>query len=383
MNEQGHEKQSETVVSGIVVKKAIPMEPAKIQRIPKLNPRNAEYFNNTEIQEPEPIIDNILYPGLGILGAPNKFGKSYTVLLLCCDVATGDPFLGFQIKRPGRVLYLDLEGTEARTKKRLSKIGFPVMPEKLHIQYKDNVRTIDQGLLEQLSEWMKDNPDTILICIDMWKNVIGRTGRSEDSYTATNRMLTPLQAFAIKHNISVFITLHTRKGNTGYTPDDPFENITGSNAQFGTADCGWMLLGRRDEPNKRFVVLCRDNDEGQQEFEVTFENFRYKIIGTHEELQKERERIEYDNNPVVFTIKAMLENNDTWIVTSSELRTTILLKTGESFEGKNIGTMLDRKLKYLLGKYDNIMIIPPSKNGGIKGRKYTFKKRKLNQKPFI
>lgn len=354
----------------IILNQAVEIKPEpKTDDVPKFSPRTAEYFRTTEIEEPEPIIKDILYPGLALFGAPNKFGKSYTVLKLCCDVASGNQFMGKNILRTGKVLYLDLEGTEARTKKRLSKIGYPEMPENLSIQYKKGVKTMDDGFLQQLQSWIKDEPQTVLIVIDMWKNVKGATRIKEDDYTSVNRMLTPVQTLAIENNLSIMTTLHTRKQVSGYNTDDPFNEIIGSTAYFGTADCGWMLLGRRDEDKKRFFVLCRDNDEGQQEYEVEFKGFRYTIIGTREEVERDEAKRNYEINPIVFTIHQLLEKESSWTGTMTELNQQMLMLTGHNQTPKSLSYEI-KKLTFLLRKNDDIRIDFPNKNGGSKGRQY-------------
>ena len=355
----------------LIIHQAVEIKPDPKQEngIPKFAPRNAEFFRTAEIKEPEPIIEDILYCGLALFGAPNKFGKSYTVLKLCCDVASGHPFMGKKIIKAGKVLLLDLEGNEARTKKRLAKIGYAEMPENLLIQYRKNVRTIDDGFFQQLQTWLKDEPETVLIVIDMWKNVKGAVKIKEDDYSAVNRMLTPVQALAIENNVSIMTTLHTRKQVSGLSIDDPFNEIIGSTAYFGTADCGWMLLGRRDEDRKRFFVLCRDNDEGQQEYEVEFKDFKYTIIGTREEVEKEDERRNYENNPVVFTLKKLIEKDSVWTGTMTDLNRELVIHTGESKSPKSLNTVL-QKLAFPLQKYDNIRIVFPDRNGGKKGRQY-------------
>ena len=369
--------EDKSVTSGLVIHQAIPTQPANVPSVPKFHPKNAEFFNTAEIKDPEPIIETILYPGLGIFGAPNKFGKSYSVLLLACCVASGDPFLGFPIRRPGTVLYLDLEGNERRTKTRLERIGYPSMPEKLHIQYRMDVKRSDDGLLEQIKLWLSDFPDTSLILIDMWKNIAGAPRKNETEYDTVNRLLSPFQAFAIEKNFSIFLTLHTRKRNSKLIIDDPFEEITGSNAYFGNADCGWALLGKRSDKNKQLYILCRDNDEGQLEFEATFENYRYRIIGTREEVERDQERRNYEADPIVFTVRKMLETRDEWSATSTDITQMILLCTRQRLKTR-FGTSI-KPLIFPLLKYDHITVSLPSKNGGVNGRKYTFKKNKAEQ----
>ena len=289
--------------------------------------------------------------------------------------------MGKRIIRPGKVLYLDLEGTEARTKKRLEKIGYPDMPENLFIQYRKDVRTIDDGFIQQLESWINDEPETILIVVDMWKNVKGAVKIKEDDYSAVNRMLMPVQALATENNLSIMTTLHTRKQISGLTVDDPFNEIIGSTAYFGTADCGWMLLGKRDDDRKRFFVLCRDNDEGQQEYAVEFRNYHYEIIGTREEIEQDEAQRNYEANPIVFTLKQLIETDSVWVGTMSDLNRHLITMTGESKNPKSLNTAL-QKLAFPLRKYDNIRIEYPDKNGGSKGRRYKIYKPTPQQMQF-
>ena len=213
--------------------------------VPDLITYDADYFNNNDIPEPEPIISMILYPGLGMLGAPAKMGKTYMCLQLSCSVATGRPFMGFDVLRPGPVLYLDLQGTRARTKKRLHDIGYGKAPKGLMVTYE--ARATDTGLISQLEKWISSCSESpSLIIIDMFEQVKGSQRKTEDSYRADNRILEPLHDLALRHNICVLVVMHTRKGNKILPDDDPFNEIIGSVAQFGTADCAWMIIGKRN-----------------------------------------------------------------------------------------------------------------------------------------
>lgn len=340
------------------------------KEIPPLEIYNADYFNNTEIEAPTPIIDRILYPGLGILGSPAKMGKSYMVLQLCVAVTTGENFLGFTVERPGDVLYLDLQGTKRRTKKRLNNLGYETMPEGLSIAYR--ARKTDDGFIQQIEQWISSVKNPSLIVVDMVEQIKGNQRRTEDAYRADSRILEPLHDVAIKYNISILGVMHTRKGNAKFTPDDPFNEIIGSVAQFGTADCAWMIIGKRDEDKKRLSIICRDNDDGQEDFEAIFSNHRWSISGTVEEVAEKLAVQEYNNNPVVFTIRALIkESGGGWSGTMSDLTGEVATKTGAFVATPEKMKATVSKLAYRLS-CEGIEIEYPNKNGGIKGRRYKF-----------
>ena len=74
------------------------------------------------IEPPKYIVNSLLSEGLTVLAGPPKYGKSFLVLDLCCFVATGTPFLGFSTNQ-SKVLYLCLEDSKGRLKKRLQAVA--------------------------------------------------------------------------------------------------------------------------------------------------------------------------------------------------------------------------------------------------------------------
>lgn len=380
------EKQPEQVetVGDIVIHQAKEIKTEKKateEQIPPLETFSADFFNNTNIEEPTPIIDQVLYSGLGMLGSPAKMGKSYMMLQLAVSVATGSPFMGFKVERPGEVLYLDLQGTKARTKQRLFSMGYKSMPEGITLAYK--ARNTDNGFIAQVEQWItskerKRKPS--LIIIDMLEQVKGSQRRTEDAYRSDNRILEPLHDLALKHDISVFTVLHTRKGNTHIAPDDPFNEIIGSTGQFGSADCAWMILGKRDEERKRFSTICRDNDDGQQDFEAVFKDHRWNVTGTVEEIAEKKATEEYNNNPVVFTLRTIIdESGGGWGGTLSELITEVAQRTSE------YPAVTPEKMKKIINSLayrlscEGIYIQYPGKNGGQYGRRYKFYRKTPEQ----
>lgn len=356
--------------------------PKKGNSIPDLITYDADYFNNTDIPEPEPIIDQILFPGLGMLGAPAKMGKTYMVLQLGCCVVTGQPFMGFNVLRSGPVLYLDLQGALARTKKRLRDIGYQKMPTGLSLTYE--ARATDSGLIAQLERWITTRTQPpVLIIIDMLQQVKGSQRRTEDSYTADNRILEPLHDLALKYNLSILCVMHTRKGNKILPDDDPFNEIIGSIAQFGSADCAWMIIGRRTDDRKRFSVICRDNDSGQMDFEATFRNYKWKIEGTVEDRQEEREVYQYNHNPIVFTIRKLVEESPAgWIGNMSDLMKEVSAKTSEypASTPEGMRKCIDN-IQYRLSCED-IIIKCLNPNGGKRGRRYKIYQKEPEQQHF-
>lgn len=381
-----YKRPASEVVQGKTVYQADPAAAAPAEKtednVPDFEEYDSDYFNNTEITPPEPLITEILYPGLGMLGAPAKMGKSYLLLQMAFCVAEGKAFLGFEVKRPGAVLYLDLQGSKARTKQRMQAMGYNRMPKGITIVYKS--RKTDNGLFTQIDRWLHKTQNPVLIIVDMMEQVKGSQRKAEDAYRADSRILEPLHELSLKHDISIMVSMHTRKGNKILPDDDAFNEIIGSVAQFGTADCAWMIIGKRTNDTKRFSTICRDNVEGQQDYEIIFNNHRWSMAGTVEDCAEERARKEYNRNPVVFTIRKLVEESGGgWYGTMSDLITEVM-KRAEEYPAdtpEKMHHLVDR-ISYRLYAEDGISIEPQSINGGPKGRRYKFFRERPKQIEF-
>jgi hypothetical protein len=243
------------------------------------------------------------------------------------------------------------------------------MPKGLTLAYSS--RKTDSGLIEQLESWIascKVSPS--LIIIDMLQQVKGSQRKTEDAYAGDSRILEILHDLGIKHNMAILCVVHTRKKIGFKTDDDPFAEIIGSTAQFGTADCAWMIIGKRKDERKRFCVLCRDNDAGQLDYEATFHDHRWNINGSAEACEEEREITEYNRNPVVFTLRKLVEESPSgWIGTMTKLIEEVMRKTNQYPAGspEQMRKILD-SIEYRLS-CEGIMIKALDPNGGKRGRR--------------
>ncbi len=122
--------------------------------------------NTLMAQEFEPLrfsVEKILPHGLFILAGSPKIGKSWLSLDLCRAVATGGKLWEYETRR-GDVLYLALEDTLHRLQNRLRQMD----AEKLDISRLHMATAsfgLQDGLLEQIHNFVAANPDTNLIVI--------------------------------------------------------------------------------------------------------------------------------------------------------------------------------------------------------------------------
>lgn len=89
-----------------------------------LKPRSLrDLLSDPSLTEPEPVLEGILGVGeLAVLGGPPKAMKSWTVKSIALSLAAAQPWLGFEVGRPFRALYLSAEGRECRLKERFQKM---------------------------------------------------------------------------------------------------------------------------------------------------------------------------------------------------------------------------------------------------------------------
>ena len=347
--------------------------------IPPLTLVTAEDLKQ-EYKRPPFIVESILCAGLTVLAAPPKTGKSFMVLDLACAVAEGRPFWGLHTEQ-GSVLYLDLEGTEWRTQDRLPKVGRASKsdcPAALTMAYgKDgDVRPIDAGLIGQLTTWIDSAQDPRIIIIDTLIHVKGRAARNEDAYAADTRFMKPLHDLAISKGIAIIAVTHTRKQN-GFVLDDPFEAITGSYAQFGNSDTGWMICGKRADNKQLFLARGRDFEPVSFEIERTSSG-RWKCNGTSEEMERLTALSSYMEDPFVRFLKAYLPKcGGRWTATANDIMTAIAQETGKFLETDAI--RMSKRIRDIMPQLlenDHIVTIAPE-GGGRKGRKFTFEQKSM------
>ena len=261
------------------------------------------------------IINGLLPVGLGLLVSPPKYGKSWMVLDMGLSVTTGAHFLG-RSTNPGGCLYLALEDSLNRLKDRMEKV-LKGAAAPAGFEYAVKCLDLSHGLLEQLDSYLQEKPDTRLIIIDTLQKIRGAGGR-ENAYNADYREMGLLKAFADRHKICILLVHHLRKMADD---SDPFNRISGTAAIFGAADVA-MVLSRekREDTQTKLSYQGRDIEGGDQILEFDKEAFRWKVLGDESWLAEERARTAYQNNPIVQTIKKLLEQHpEGWSGTSSEL----------------------------------------------------------------
>jgi hypothetical protein len=230
-------------------------------------------------QDPLWIVEDVIPEGLTILVGKPKTGKSWISLQLASCVAVGGIFLDkYSVDQHG-VLYLALEDTERRLKKRVELIG--ALPTE-DLMFFTNFNRGKAGE-KTLDDHLTHNPKIKLIIID----TIGQFFQSFDynDYNSVKEIMKPLKDLSSKHTVSIIAVTHAKKGREG----DFLDNVLGSSAFAGGADTIIELIKGRGRADGYLKSTGRDIDENEIGLELVRDH-GWRFLGDGSECRLENTR---------------------------------------------------------------------------------------------
>ena len=229
-----------------------------------MNPYFLPTVSMTELYEriytgKTPIIDGLLYRGTYLFAGAPKLGKSFLMMQLAYHVSTGTPLWGFPVQQ-GDVLYLSLEDDYARLQERLYRMFGTETSDHLHLSV--NAHSLSNGLLEQLSLYLANHPNTSLVIIDTLQKV---RELCNDTYNYANdyQLIALLKQFADRCGICLMLVHHTRKQHA----DDSFDMVSGTNGLTGAAD-GTFILSKEKRTANTAVLEITGRDQPDQKLHL-------------------------------------------------------------------------------------------------------------------
>ena len=227
-----------------------------------------------------PIVDGLIYNGTYLfVGAP-KVGKSFFMAQLGYHVSMGLPLWGYSVKK-GTVLYLALEDDYARLQKRLSRMFGMESTDNFHFATKS--KNLNEGLEEQLNQFVKEHKDARLIIIDTLQKV-REVGGDKFSYASDYDIVTKLKRFSDEHGICLLVVHHTRKMESS----DSFDMISGTNGLLGAADGAFVMQKEKRTENKAILEMAgRDQQDQRLELKFNRELCVWELVKAETELWKE------------------------------------------------------------------------------------------------
>lgn len=221
---------------------------------------NASALLGLELEDLPYNVENLVVPGLTILAATPKVGKSYLILYLAYCMAIGqNAFNKLKVKK-SKVLYLALEDSHHRLKKRLKQIvtssltGRICQPDHLDIMVSLDNETDKIGAIKTLIE--ENEYEVVLIDILQRITDGGQTGSYKKEYS----LIKELKDISDKTNTAIIVVHHTNKK----TSANSIDTISGTRGIVGACDNIMLLtrLSNNEDVSKKgtlqLEVLGRD-----------------------------------------------------------------------------------------------------------------------------
>jgi hypothetical protein len=291
--------------------------------------------------------------GLHLLASMPKIGKSWMALNMCFAVANGEDYLGYKTTRMG-TLYYALEDNYSSAQNRIKACtGDNACPENAYIVI--DADQTDTGFFEKLEQILDEHPDIGFIVIDTLQNIRGAELKKGDVYGNDVGELKKIKKFARERQLSIVLVHHLRKAKDD---SDPFNNILGSNGMWGTVDTG-IILTKKEESDAETKMYIKGRGIRRAEHIITFDakKFRWTVVGTPEEQDTKIKKAEYDDNPVIKTVKWLLSKPPyLWKGTATELRMASFDRDGvpQAITSESVGKTLKKHKMNLY--YDGISV---------------------------
>lgn len=269
----------------------------------KLKTIDGETLMNQPIHPLNFIVEGLFSQGLHILAGSPKVGKSWLALWLAVQVAKGNDVFGGKTKQ-GTTLYLCLEDSTLRIQNRLLTIEDDA-PASVH--FCTACHLLGRGLEDELLDFIRAYPDTVLIIIDTLQMI--RSATYDSTYANDYRDLSALKRLADANGIAILLIHHLRKEFA----DDVFSRISGTTAISGAVDTSLTLVEeRRGSGEAKLCCIGRDVEYRELQLKRNEENI-------WEVLTDSRTEPELLGDAVIPLIAALLSEREIFIGTPTEL----------------------------------------------------------------
>ncbi len=257
-------------------------------------------FNGADLLEmdlPEIVfaVVGLLPMGLAILAGGPKLGKSWLIYCICAALGAGRRVLGHFRATQAKSLYLALEDSKRRLQDRLKALcnTDPAIKAGLaNVDFQISwPRFDDEGGLEKLEEYVKENvPHGLkLVVVDTLAKVMPKSkSKGLNAYEADSIIMSRIKSIADKYGVCILIVTHLSKLRTS---KDPFDSITGSMGQFGTADTAMLLTRKRGAPTAILQTTGRDIEGNSYDLSWSNPGWSCQGIANEEELELSPERL--------------------------------------------------------------------------------------------
>lgn len=216
-----------------------------------------------------PLVDQLIVPGLTLLTAKPKVGKSWMALAMGLAVASGGQLFGDLECAHAGVLMLMLEDSPRRLQARCKQLlGMQRMPEQIAFctSWSKGEETV-----ADVEEYLDQHPDVKLVVVDVLQKIKGEeSGKSAyaDDYASLER----LQGMAQRRDVAVVVLHHLRKAEG----TDAVDLVSGTLGIAGAADHIIVITGNADDG---YQLEMKGRELRDVAWSMALEDGRWSITG--------------------------------------------------------------------------------------------------------
>ncbi len=225
------------------------------------------------------LVEGIIRPGLGVIGARPSYGKTWWFLNVAKALLAGNPLFGRFSVAPCEILFLGLEEFCGSLSDRIKKIGLP----STGIHFSLDWPSFDDEYfgIDWLEKTLDDNPNIKCVLIDPLARVEPRRRKVTNDYAFVYGWMTPVAQLARTRGIALIFSHHTGKTER----KDVQDGLMGTTAYAAVADYK-LFLERGAKPEDRIFSV-----EGRlipQEIKAVLklEEGIFSWVGLHHEVRK-------------------------------------------------------------------------------------------------
>lgn len=242
----------------------------------------AEELYTMDLKEPVFVVPGILPVGASLLVGPPKVGKSWMLLQMGISVAKGKPFFERETEKAA-VLYLALEDTPIRLRKRLTSVLVGNAPDNLHLW--PQWPRVGAGGERELEKFLKEHSDVKLVLIDTLEKIRPARCARGNPYSEDYMAITALKSIADKFEVAVVVAHHTRKADA----KDFLDRVSGTTGHTGSADTIFVIQRDRARISAILNITGRDVEEARLALEFKLTDGPWRYIGDADVMEEEDE----------------------------------------------------------------------------------------------
>ena len=219
------------------------------------------------------VLPGFIPEGVTLLVGKPKIGKSWAALDLCIGAAADRFTFGTLKPAQGDVLYLALEDSQRRLKRRMTRLlpDDVAWPARLTLQ--TSWRRANDGGLDDIEAWCKSVSEPTVIMIDTLEKFRTPPKSGTQNYSTDYEAITGLQAIAkSRPGLGIVLLHHDRKMDA----DDPFDTVSGTLGLTGAADT--ILIMKRKDGAVRLFVRGRDVEESDTPLQFNRNTCRWSLM---------------------------------------------------------------------------------------------------------